>query len=76
MTTVSISFKPEITVFLNVPRSLHLRYPLGNAFGMPGDVAQQTELLKVALRWAVEAPVPGRVYRLPYLWRRRWQANA
>lgn len=68
--TVSVTMVPYSTLAVRVPRALHVRFPLGNPFGEPGDAQTQRAILEAALRWLYQAPEPNRVYRLAVSWRR------
>lgn len=69
-TTVSVTMKPYISAAVRAPRMLHIRFPLGNAFGMPFAHDHQTAVLSAVLRWLELAEEPGKLYRLPFRWRR------
>lgn len=67
--------KPEITLHTRVPRAAFLRFPLGNPLGQPGVPDQHRAILNALLEIAAGADVPGRVYDLPFRWR-RWPPGA
>lgn len=68
--TVSISTKPEITMFVGVPRAGFLRFPLGNPIGERFNKTLQTQILMDLLTILREATGPGTLYELPYRWRK------
>ena len=70
MCTVAISLNREISLKVEAPRCLYLRFPYGTALGEPGNVDQQRTLLKemfIALQAIDRA---GTIIDLPYRWRR------
>ena len=69
ISTVSLSLRPEITLFMNVPRAAYVRFPLGNPFGEPNRADQQHLILDDLLQLLEEATEPV-VIELPYRWRR------
>ena len=73
--TVTVTHKPEITLFTRVPRAAWVRFPLGNPLGQANEPAQQRAMLLELLRIAAEADRPECVYQLPFRWR-RWRPDA
>jgi hypothetical protein len=69
--TTSITLKPELTERMRVPRAAYVRYPYGNALGMPGDAETQRAIMRDALGLIYDAPEPGLIAQLPYRWRGR-----
>lgn len=69
ISTVSLSLRPEITLFMNVPRAAYVRFPLGNPFGEPNRPDQQ-HLIFEDLLWLLEEATVPVVIELPYRWRR------
>lgn len=70
ISTISISTKPEITMFVGVPRSAFIRFPLGNPIGEPFNEELQKQILLDLIAVLQGAHEPGEVYELPYRWRR------
>ena len=69
ISTVSLSLRPEITLFMNVPRAAFVRFPLGNPFGEPNQPEQHRLVFADLLQLLESAPEPL-VVELPYRWRR------
>ncbi len=69
--TVSLTLRPEITLFMNVSRAAYVRFPLGNPFGEPHQPAQHHLVLEDLLQLLETAAAPT-VIELPYRWR-RWK---
>lgn len=69
--TVSLTLRPEITLFMNIPRAAYVRFPLGNPFGEPHQPAQHHLVLEDLLQLLETAAAPT-VIELPYRWR-RWK---
>lgn len=67
--TISISHLPELTNKVRVPRSLHLRFPLGRSFGRAGEVDIQRQIILDAIRYLKEIDVPETMIKLPYKWK-------
>src|SRR5579875_1341145 len=68
--TVSVTMKPEITLWVGVPRAGFLRFPLGNPLGEPGKPELQASILKELFALIYRADEPGWVEEMPYRWRR------
>jgi hypothetical protein len=68
--TVSVSVRPEVTVFMKVPRAAYLRFPTGAPMGQPHKPEQALTLLEAVLEVLIEAPEPEWVVQLPFRWRR------
>lgn len=66
--TVTVSTGRDITALVRPPRSLFVNFPMGNTFGRAGDTAKQTEILRIALDFAVTAKEPGVMVDLPQQW--------
>lgn len=66
--TVTLSPVPDLTAAVGAPRVAAIEYPLGRTFGMPGDAAGQTAVLRAALRVLETAQRPGAVVHLPFEW--------
>lgn len=73
ISTVTLSMRPEITAFMNVPRAAYVRFPMGNPFGEPHQPAQRRLIFDRLLELLETATEPTFV-ELPYRWRRwdRW----
>lgn len=67
--TISISHLAELTLKVRVPRSLHLRFPLGRSFGKAGEIDVQRQILLDAIRYLKEIEVPETMVKLPYKWK-------
>jgi len=57
----------SITAAVNPPRAAFLDYPLGHTAGRPDDLAEQTDIMRHALRVFEDAP-RGSITRLPFRW--------
>jgi len=73
--TVVIGCAKDIVETVGVPRFLFNDLPLGNAAGLPGDVASQELVLKLALALAESAIEPRTTIQSPLTWRgkRDWK---
>lgn len=67
--TISITHLAELTEKVRVPRSLHLRFPLGRSFGRAGEQHMQTQILLDAIHFLYEIDIPETMIRLPYKWK-------
>jgi D-proline reductase (dithiol) PrdB len=67
--TISISHLAEVTKKVRVPRSLHLRFPLGRSFGRAGDDHLQTQILQDAIHYLSEMNSSETMVKLPYKWK-------
>ncbi|MDX1382783.1 MAG: glycine/sarcosine/betaine reductase selenoprotein B family protein [Thermoanaerobaculia bacterium] len=66
--TVNVSTGRDLTRQVMPPRSVFVNFPMGNCFGRPGDVEQQTRILRDALELAASDCAPGALVDLPYDW--------
>jgi D-proline reductase (dithiol) PrdB len=66
--TVVVATGRDLTRQVMPPRSVFVNFPMGNPFGRPGDVEQQTRILEDALRLAASECAPGTLVDLPYEW--------
>ena len=66
--TVTVSTGRDITALVRPPRSLFVNFPMGNAFGRPGDIDQQRRILLDALSLASQSSTAGEVIDLHYDW--------
>ena len=60
----------EILSKLQIPRTLHVRFPFGRPMGEPNNPDQHRVILEDALHVLVTATEPGTVVYAPYRWRR------
>ena len=67
---MSVSVRPEVTIFMKVPRATYLRFPTGSPMGQPHKPEQALTLLTAVLDVLVEAREPEWVVQLPFRWRR------
>jgi D-proline reductase (dithiol) PrdB len=67
--TISITHLAELTKKVRVPRSLHLRFPLGRSFGKAGEQDMQRQILLNAIHYLSEIDIPETMIKLPYKWR-------
>jgi D-proline reductase (dithiol) PrdB len=66
--TVTVSTGRDLTAQVKPPRAVFVNFPMGNAFGRPGDADGQRRILKDALALAESATTPGALVDLPYDW--------
>ena len=66
ISTIAISVRPEVTVNLNVPRAVYLRFPTGNPVGEPHKPNQQRAILRGVLQALDAIREPGTVLELPF----------
>jgi hypothetical protein len=66
--TVTVSTGRDLSRNVLPPRTAFVNFPMGNAFGRPGDRAQQRKILVDALELAASAREPGTFVDLPYAW--------
>jgi D-proline reductase (dithiol) PrdB len=66
--TVNVSTGRDLSRNVLPPRTVFVNFPMGNAFGRPGDVAQQCQILSDALHLVADAKEPGAFVDLPYDW--------
>ncbi len=67
--TISITHLADLTEKVRVPRSLHLRFPLGRSFGRAGEHHLQTQILQDAIHFLSEINEPETMVKLPYKWK-------
>lgn len=70
--SVSLTFRPEITVNMNVSRAAFVRFPLGNPFGEPHRADQQRLVFEELLGLLETATEGGTLVELPFRWK-RWE---
>lgn len=66
--TVTVSTGRDLSRQVLAPRTVFVNFPMGNAFGRPGDAPQQRQILMDALSLAASAEAPGQIVDLPYDW--------
>ena len=66
--TVCISTGRDLTEQVLPPRSLFVNYPMGNAFGAPGDTEMQFSILRTALHLVETAQHGGVLVDAPFEW--------
>jgi D-proline reductase (dithiol) PrdB len=66
--TVTVSTGRDLSVQVLAPRTVFVNFPMGNAFGRPGDTNQQRQILMDALTLASTASTAGELIDLPYDW--------
>lgn len=67
--TISITHLAELTKKVRVPRSLHVRFPLGRSFGRAGEHYMQYQILQDSIHYLSEINVPETLIKLPYKWK-------
>ena len=74
--TVIVGSAQDIVETAGVPRFVFVDYPLGNPMGRPGEVAEQLDVARAALRLVTEATAPRTTRRLELDWGSDdWRAN-
>jgi D-proline reductase (dithiol) PrdB len=68
MATISITLKPEVTQFINIPRAAYIRFPYGYPVGPAFNPSLQKEILIKSLELIHLLKEPGMVVKLPYRW--------
>ena len=68
--TIGISLQKEITLKVQPPRALFLRYPFGHPMGEAFHVQQQRTILLQALKLLETIKEPGTILEPGYTWRR------
>lgn len=66
--TVTVSTGRDLSQQVKAPRTVFVNFPMGNAFGRPGDDAQQKQILLDALKLAQDGREAGALVDLPYDW--------
>ena len=59
--TVTLSTSRDLSVQVLAPRTAFVNFPMGNAFGRPGDIDQQRRILLDALSLASQSSTAGEV---------------
>jgi hypothetical protein len=70
MSTIQVTLKPDVTHGTGSPRSVRVRFPMGNPVGEPHKPNQQRRILRSVLEVLPQVRVPGLIVELPYRWRR------
>jgi ABC-type polysaccharide/polyol phosphate transport system ATPase subunit len=65
MSTISLTHLPELTEKMNVPRAMHIRYPMGRSLGFAGQQDRQKEIV-VELLKGIYTIKKGEIKVLPY----------
>ena len=68
--TVNLSINRDITKKILPPRSVHVDFPHGVAFGEPQNVNQQMAVLRELLLLLQKGTEPGIIVDPPFKWRR------
>ncbi len=68
MSTISITLKPEVTQFMNIPRAAYIRFPYGYPVGSAFQPELQKEIVVNTLELIFQIKEPGTVVQLPYRW--------
>lgn len=66
--TACLSMIPPLTRRTGAPRVIGLAYPMGRAFGRPGDADGQRQVLRAALEAAVSMTEPRSYAELQFEW--------
>lgn len=66
--TVSLSMIPAFTAAVGVPRLAGIAYPMSRPMGRPKDADGQRAVLRATLEVLANAPGPGTVTELPFVW--------
>lgn len=70
LSTVVVNLNREQPERIKPSRSLLLKYPYGQPFGLPGDADQQRVIVEDALALLETAKEPGTIVEAAYRWRR------
>ena len=70
MPTVVVGVIREMFERTPAPRSVVVRFRLGQVFGEPGRQVQQRAILADALSALITARQAGSIFELPYRWKR------
>ncbi|MBI5970979.1 MAG: hypothetical protein HY884_07480 [Deltaproteobacteria bacterium] len=69
--TLGISIVRRFSEEIKPPRTVFIKWPMGHPLGEPGNVRQQTTVLKKAIESLTAIKTPGTIIDLPYRWGRR-----
>ena len=70
ISTVSITLSRDVTVGIEPPRAVYVRFPFGFPLGEPLARDQQLTIAEDALAALEGIEEPGTIVELPYRWRR------
>ena len=65
---MTLSWIPDLTRAVGVPRLAGIGYPSGRAFGKPHDTDGQRAVLRATLELLESASGPGTYVELPFTW--------
>ena len=68
ISTVALSWIPELTRAVGVPRLAGLGYPMGRPLGRPHDADGQRAVLRATLELLASASGPDSYIELPFEW--------
>ena len=68
LSTVLVTPMPYWAEKIGVPRTLAVEFPFGHALGQPHDAAQQTRVIRQALKVLATAAGPGAIVYSPETW--------
>jgi hypothetical protein len=66
--TVTLSWMPELTRAVGVPRLAGISYPLSRPLGRPHDADGQRDVLRATLALLENATGPDCYFELPFVW--------
>lgn len=66
--TVTLSWMPDLTRSVGVPRLAGIAYPPGRSLGRPHDAEGQRAVLRGTLELLASAPGPDSYVELPFEW--------
>jgi hypothetical protein len=68
ISTVTLSWIPELTRSVGVPRLAGISYPSSRPFGKPHDAEGQRAVLRAMLELLTSASAPDTYFELPFVW--------
>jgi hypothetical protein len=68
LSTVTLSWMPELTRRVGVPRLAGISYPLSRPLGRPQDANGQRAVLRATLALLESATAPDHYVELPFAW--------
>jgi hypothetical protein len=68
MTTITLSWIPDLTASVGVPRLAAIEAPGGCNVSLPGDHERQMAVLRATLQALAGMSTPGSVKQLPFAW--------
>ncbi|MFN2461448.1 MAG: hypothetical protein ABR591_12285 [Candidatus Velthaea sp.] len=66
--TVSVSVARDVTTACVAPRAVFVPFMMGHHFGVPGNAALQSAIVRAALEFVADARRSGEIRELPYTW--------